>query len=552
MKACFVFLYIFLLSITPLSAQKNSIDRLFVPIIQKTNNAPLFNLKIEEWSAFQFERDTREWRPIPFQIDQLSDKGRYDREQDGLADASDELVLMPTDLGDWAEASTWLKDDSTQSAPRIELQFVDPLSGKSGWIYLFKNVSTKPLISSHFEYIAGPADSPAADTIKTPSFTLGHNAQGWMDYLTLNDQKRDLIDRFKLRLVGDGFLTPPYEINEDFVEAQKGDEVVFCFPGAVRFFHIIKAAILIEKLNIPLLPKTSNFDYHFQYFPYSFQITAETDLDASLLALFGVQLIRQSLDLTENAVGMTVYSANNRDGLAVDGVPELPIDAITGGDDQNWVMVSGELGSILLIFEITPMKNSKRQLYYFDDLTGSKPVDGTQDTGDKRSFGDMGMMVKATGSALITPKLSVSYKGYFLNVPQLRTVDAEQIIAWDRNALTMTATEQYYTPAMISHQSLQPNSFQLFPAVPNPFRPNGQKNVRFEFSSRVQDVFELKVFNVLGQQVAEFDDMIVPAETRQTVLWDGRDQEGKRVIPGIYFCQLRSGMNLQTQRLIIQ
>jgi hypothetical protein len=429
---------------------------------------------------------------------------------------------------------------------------MDPSSGKSGWIYLFKNVSTKPMISSHFNYIAGPTGYPAADTIKTSSFTLGHNEQGWMDYLTINDPKRDMIDRFKLRLAGDGILIPPYEINEDFVEAQQGEEVVFCFPGSVRFFHIIKAAILIEKLNLPLLPKKSNFDYHFQYFPYSFQITAETDLDASILALFGVQLIRQSLDLSENAVGMMVFSANNRNGLTVDGVPELPVDAITGGDDQNWVMVSGESGSILLIFEITPMKNSKRQLYYFDDQTGSKPSDGTQDTGDKRSFGDMGMMVKATGSALITPKLTVNYKGYFLNAPHLKTDDAEQIIAWDRNALTMTATEQYYLPAMISHQHLQPNSFQLFPAVPNPFRPNGQKNVRFEFSSRVRDSFELKVFNVLGQQVAEFDDIIALADSRQTVLWDGRDQEGKRVTPGVYFCQLRSGMNLQTQRLIIQ
>lgn len=550
--------YILLLLITILPAawtmaQENSIDRKYVPIIQKTAALPLFNLTISEWSAYRYNQKADAWSAIPFQFDELKDNGRYDHLADDKTDANDELVVMPADLGDRAESSQWLDDAATRTSPRIELEFADPLApGKSGWIYLYRNVTTKPIIQPFLDYAPGQAGTPAADTVKTRAFSLGHNRNGWMDLLTIGADKRDIIDRFKLRIAGDMFIGPAYDINEDFVEAQTGNEVVYFFPGPVRAFHIIKANFLLEKLKIPLLPKKSTFDYHFQYFPNSFKIAADTDIDASILSIFGVQLMRQSLDLTENAMGMTIYSPFNRGGMSVDGVADTPVEAVTGGVDNNWVMAAGSQGAIVLLFEISPMKNSKRLIYLHDDATSGKSGDGTQDTGDGKSFGDMGIMVKATGSALISDRLTVYYKAYFIDEPNLDASFGEQVIAWDQNPLNMTVREQYLTPAAVKQSRILPGKFTLFPAYPNPFNPIKQKSVRFEFEAPATETYELVLYNILGQQVAQFSADSSTVNGKNIVLWDGRDAYGLLLHPGVYFLHLKSGMDLQTQKLVIQ
>ncbi|MDZ7372136.1 MAG: hypothetical protein ONB12_13325, partial [candidate division KSB1 bacterium] len=298
------------------SAQKNGIDRRYVPILQSCNHPLLLNLRIDEWTAFRYDADRNEWQAVPFQFDKLDKKGKIERFPSDSTDATDELAVLPDHLGDRAAAWQWLNDPASQAEARIELEFSDPLdSGKRGWLYLYRRVGSKPALPQSLRYSPGPSDAPAADTIKTDAFALGHNRNGWMDYLALGADRADLIDRFKLRLAGKMFIGPAYDINEDYVESQTGSEVVFFIPGPVRAFHIIKANFLLEKLKLPLLPKRSTFDYHFHYFPNSFKISAETDLDAAILSIFGVQLLRQSLDLSENARGMKVFSPFNRDGL---------------------------------------------------------------------------------------------------------------------------------------------------------------------------------------------------------------------------------------------
>ena len=532
-------------------AQLNTIDRKYVPIVQKTAVAPLNNLTISEWSAFRYDQQKDAWLPVPFQIDEIRDKGLLDHQPDDQTDFTDELAVMPTDLGDRALSSQWLNDQESRKHARIELQFVDPLAPeKSGWLYLYRHVAAKPTLEPFLHYTPGPAGVPAADTVRAEAFLLGHSANGWLDYLTLGRDRRNLIDRFKLRLAGSGGLAGTYEINEDLVKGRSDNEAVYFFPGPVRAFHVINSIFMLSKLKLMGLTDRG-FRSDFQYFPHSFNIAAETDLNQTMLLLFGAKLLRQSLDFNENAVGMTVYSPFNRSGLTIDGAADTFTDAISGGIENNWVMAAGAQGAVILIFEISSVTNSKRLFYFHEDTSGGTTGDGTKDTGDGRSYGDMGIMLRAAGSgALKTDRLAVNYKGYFIDQPNLDAAFGEQIVAWDQNPLTMSVSEQLYVPSATKKRRLLPGDFKLLPAYPNPFSPREQKNIRFEFEAS-PGAYHLKLFNVLGQQVADFP-ALVSADGRGVVLWNGHDAGGEPLTSGVYLLHLQSGDKVQTQTLVIR
>ncbi|MBN1464755.1 hypothetical protein JXA02_03265, partial [candidate division KSB1 bacterium] len=500
MKKIILFTFLFLCAgrVVP---QINTLDREYVPVTAATDVEPLFGLNVNEWTAFRFDRRTASWRAIPFQFDELTDTKRYDRDKDGVTDATDEVTFMPTDTGDKAELWHWIDDPSARSE-RLELQVTDPLdASKKGWIYLYKNVTHSDELPSYLDFAPGPAGMPAADTIKTTAFKLGHNQNGWIDYMQFAGSGKDIVDRFKLRLKGNGFLTPAYDINEDWVEASTEADAVSYYPGPVRSFHITKAAILLEKLKIPLIPKRSSFEYNYEYTPYSFEIEAQTQIDASLLALFGVKLMRQSLDFNPDAVGMKFYSTSNPEGITIDGVVTPYSDVLNQNDQKNWVLASGNDGAAFLIFDITLMKNSRRRVYFHDQKENSSG-DGTASTGDQYSYGDMGVMIEATGDALITNQLTIAFKGYFIDRANADVEYGKQLMEWELNPLIITAARQTYEPGSLVSSRSAPDDFQLHAAFPNPYSIASENGVRLEFSGRVNELYDLVVYNVIGQQVA--------------------------------------------------
>jgi hypothetical protein len=544
-----LFLTTFLMLTQLAVAQEKTLDREYVPIMQKTAAAPLFELNVEEWTAFRFDSNANSWSPIPFQFDQLSDAENYDKNADGKTDATDEITFMPSDVGDKASRAEWL---DASEAERIEIEVVDPLDeSKKGWIYLYKNATTAQSARGYLDYFAGPQAVPAADTIVTDVFKLGHNNNGWIDYLKFSSSDVDIIDRFKMRLKGKSFLIPSYDINEDFVEATTDPEKVAFYNGPVRAFHQTKADILLEKLGIALLPKRSSFKYYYEYTPYSFAIEAETDIDASLLALFGVKLIRQSLDFNEKAIGMTFYSDTNRDGILIDGVVSDYSDVLGQDQQQNWVMATGDQGTVFLIFDMDIMKNSKRSVYFRDQKDNEWTGDDTKNTGDEFSYGDMGVMIRASGDALITDKLSIIFKGYFIDRTNVSANFGEQILAWEQNPVNVNAVLQQQDLTDVTQSEVQPLDFHLDAAYPNPYSLASNKNIILKFSGHRNDYYDLVVYNMIGQQITTFKNLTVDANGRYQLKWDARDQFGVTVAPGVYFVQLQNGPELQTQKLVI-
>ncbi|KPJ71210.1 hypothetical protein AMJ52_08805, partial [candidate division TA06 bacterium DG_78] len=59
----------------------------------------------------------------------------------------------------------------------------------------------------------------------------------------------------------------------------------------------------------------------------------------------------------------------------------------------------------------------------------------------------------------------------------------------------------------------------------------------------------LKIYNVLGQEVKT---LVNETQTRgpKTFLWDGRDNQGRMLGSGIYFCRLHAGDFGQSRKVI--
>jgi hypothetical protein len=86
-----------------------------------------------------------------------------------------------------------------------------------------------------------------------------------------------------------------------------------------------------------------------------------------------------------------------------------------------------------------------------------------------------------------------------------------------------------------------PKEFVLFQNYPNPFNPATIISYQIPASGRVS----LKVFNVLGVEVAELENGIQNAG-RYNIIFDG-----SKFSSGVYFYQLRAGSFVGTKKLLL-
>ena len=91
-----------------------------------------------------------------------------------------------------------------------------------------------------------------------------------------------------------------------------------------------------------------------------------------------------------------------------------------------------------------------------------------------------------------------------------------------------------------------PQSWQLHRCCPNPFNPATE--IAFETPALAQ--VDVSVLDPLGQQVRNLVSGLLPAGMHRTV-WDGLDDQGRRVASGVYLCRLQAGQVCQLQRLAL-
>jgi hypothetical protein len=294
------------------------------------------------------------------------------------------------------------------------------------------------------------------------------------------------------------------------------------------------------KITHPLLGTIDTTGSFFtQYFPYSTTISAQ-DVKIPNISGLTVNEVRQSVDLNEGAVGMKFFNAFNQSGFTIDGNVDAPDKTITDPPDGvNWVMNTGNQGTILTLMDI-PMIGTKRELYFADDSRVNN-----NDTGDKKSYGDTGIMIT---SPALGSSFSIDFTTYYLEKNQAAAVGAQ---FKDRalKPLQVTAAQQTRTVTAVQDRILSPTEFTLNEAQPNPFTPQ-QGSVRLSFHvGSTTALPSLQIFNLLGQEVARF----TGAELRRNnaVLWDGRDRLGRLVPAGIYFYQLQVGRQRAVKKFVL-
>jgi len=109
-----------------------------------------------------------------------------------------------------------------------------------------------------------------------------------------------------------------------------------------------------------------------------------------------------------------------------------------------------------------------------------------------------------------------------------------------RNRREMVAMGQLGTARVV------PQMYALYPAYPNPFNPSTTIPVALSASGEGM----LEVYNVLGQRVRGWD-LSGWSSGFHSVVWDGRDGEGRAVGSGAYLVRLRVGDFRQTRKLLL-
>jgi hypothetical protein len=88
---------------------------------------------------------------------------------------------------------------------------------------------------------------------------------------------------------------------------------------------------------------------------------------------------------------------------------------------------------------------------------------------------------------------------------------------------------------------------RLGPIFPNPFASSTSIAYSVATSGRVT----LRVFDVKGRRVRTLVDGRVLGGRESVLRWDGKDDAGRGVASGVYFCALTSGPVTETKRVVL-
>lgn len=110
----------------------------------------------------------------------------------------------------------------------------------------------------------------------------------------------------------------------------------------------------------------------------------------------------------------------------------------------------------------------------------------------------------------------------------------------------IAGSEEFVARETQKLKDLLPDKFALHRNYPNPFNPN--TTIRFDVPGSAE--VTLKVFNILGQEVATLIDGFVETG-RYSILWDGRNRFGDHVASGVYFYVFRGSGFLMSRKMLL-
>ena len=91
-----------------------------------------------------------------------------------------------------------------------------------------------------------------------------------------------------------------------------------------------------------------------------------------------------------------------------------------------------------------------------------------------------------------------------------------------------------------------PTEFALRQNVPNPL--TSQTTIRFALPE--QSRVSLTIYDASGRRIRSLVNGVLPP-SEQSVVWNGRDESGSRVRPGIYFARFQANGFSATKRMVV-
>ncbi len=431
---------IFLTSSVSLGSWNNTRD--YETVLITGNRFSKFQeLPVDQLFIYAYDWLNNEWHQIPYQIDEKDGGNDYFINPNQVLDSNDEILVMAKDAGDRATQTEWIDDEDSRQFNRYEIEIADPLDPTSTkYIYVYRSnlLTREPNLTRYMYYT--PASSGGNDKIETIGYVEGHNTSGvpdeWRIPTEAGGNNADILDRQKARVKGKYklvFFSVNYQMKETDLEL---DGSIQYKTGPIRTIRDIK-----YKVNFAGIQTVTVGTFKYQYYPYQI-ISFGTN--KSLSSDYGIQLIRQSFDLNANATGMLFNDPTNFEVL-IDGVNETVTKTLLPSPEVNWYMYSGTPGTIIMLNEYESLSGATESFYYRDSESGGT-ADGTDDTGDNKSYGDAG--IRFDGSK-IQGSFSIPYATYYLPGNQPREVGFAMKDHYQNPLTTTSISQGYVSPAEI-------------------------------------------------------------------------------------------------------
>ena len=90
--------------------------------------------------------------------------------------------------------------------------------------------------------------------------------------------------------------------------------------------------------------------------------------------------------------------------------------------------------------------------------------------------------------------------------------------------------------------------FKFLKNSPNPFNPT--TIISFE-STEETEMAEVTIFNIKGQKIKSYRIMDPAIGSIQTVIWNGRDENNKKVSSGVYFYKLQINGKQKAKKMLM-
>ena len=317
------------------------------------------------------------WHPVPFQIDEKSEDGRYlypygakndQDELDGRLDRQDEIVFMARDAAGRASSSKWPVGHTNGE----EIEVIDPLNGERGWIYLFSLPELPPLssvdlirydpdcdrfYSRYYEvwYSRVPSKQKAVMEYYSVPVVSGGNGVNWFDSAKIWVRIKLFFSLVKIVIHSSDFMS----------------EVPAYIDGPIRVIVKKRTAI---KIGMGL--HTPNVDADLVYYPYFFTsaLVIAIPFDPSILT--SSLCLSAGTDLDHNAMGMLFWNSENTEPVLVDGRMSPQEKAMDLRADR-WRVISGAQGKYMGKavyagnFKLSNIKLDEGR--YIDDFTHEEP-----------------------------------------------------------------------------------------------------------------------------------------------------------------------------------